>query len=254
MNKSKSLKELIALSRGQLIGRYSSAILACVLASIINITVLLISGSNTPSGNFSYLVTIAISVIVNLLMGVLIVGEAHFFLTFARNKNREKISASLIFYGFKNSTDKAILVQIAFTISSFFTMIPVIIVNLLNIPMTNSQYIKFSVVLQLIDVLLTVVLKLFLGFSFYILCDHPEYSLKEIYSESMRLMANKKGRLIQIYLCFIPAVIVGMLACYIGVLWVEAFAQTLLVNFYLDAIGEDLTPKEPNPDPDGYSI
>lgn len=248
--KSKSLKELTSLARGQLIGRYSSAIPACLLVSAINLAVLLISGSGTPTSRMSYFIGVVITIIVNLLTGVLILGEAHYFLTFARTK--EKISASLIFYGFKNSTDKAILVQSAFTVASCFTILPIVIVNVLNIPMTDNDYIKFSLILQLMDLLLAIALKMFLGLSFYILCDHPEYSVKEIYSESMRLMANKKGRLIQIYLSLIPMVIVGVLALYIGVLWVEAYAQTLLANFYLDAIGEDMTPNEPSENPNIY--
>lgn len=256
MDRTKSLKELYALTRGQLIGRYSPAILACVTVTMIELAVEMLAGSNPTTNSFSYLIKIAISIIINLLTGILIYGQSYFFLKLVRGD--EALNPRYVFHGFMNNMDKAIMVQLPFTLCSMITLVPVVLINLGFIPLSDTKYYYFSIGVVVVDSIINVIAKLFIGLSFYILCDHPEFSVTDILNESIRLMENKKGRLFLIYLSLIPISIVGFLSCCIGLLYVIAFTQTLFAMFYLNAIGEEPAkpqdPVEPTPHPDDYSI
>lgn len=236
MEKNKSIKELFALTRGQLIGKYAPAILACITVSMIELTVLMLASSNPATNTFSYLVKIAISIIVDLLMGILIYGQTYFFLKLARND--ADINPRYVFHGFTNNIDKAVMVQLPFTLCSCITLIPVVFINLGFIDIPDTTYYKIALFIEAADTIISIIAKLFIGLAFYILCDHPEYSVQDILNESIRLMENKKGRLLLIYLSIIPVSIIGFLSCCVGLLWVSAYTQTLLANFYLDTIGE----------------
>jgi len=234
---NKSLKDLHAITRGQLIGKYGSAIITCLTVSVTEVLILMLVSSDAPTDNFSYLIKIAISIIVDLLMGVLIYGQTYYFLQLVRGD--QKLTPGYVFYGLKNNMDKAILVEGIFTLISCIMLVPVVLINTGVIYVSDGSYTKVSLAIELIDLVIRFVAKLYIGLSFYIMCDHPEYSVKEIVEKSIELMNGRKVKLVLVYLSTLPLVIAGFLSCCIGLLWLAPYFQTLLANFYLDAIGEE---------------
>lgn len=244
----KKIKELCKLAKGQLIGKYGIAIIASLLVLVIEMTLTLISNASTMTATvMSYLISIVIAVIIDLLIGVLVFGQNNFFLQIARG---EIPKISEIFRGLKGLTDKAILVQCVFTGFSFLSLIPTILVHfgLIYVPADKVLLVTYGS--MLLQYFLLFLAKLYFGLSFYLLADHPEWSVPEIFKESLSLMKGKKGRLLLIYLRCVPVMLLSLLACGIGTFFYMAYYQTLIANFYLDTIGEEgWTPKPEKNEP-----
>jgi len=233
----KTNKELKINARGQLIGKYQMAIFASLIVSCITMLVTSISDANYTGSLSSYLIRYLIVMIVDLLSGVLIYGQTRFFLKMIRGE--ERVSPSEIFYGIKNNTDKAILVQLPFTLATIVASVPGLLISLGLIAVSDENYSKITLILSLLEFVVLFAVKLFLGLSFYILCDHPEMEVMDIFKESIHLMENRKGRYFLLCLSLIPLLILGVLAFVIGIFWYVAFVQVVNVNFYLDAINEE---------------
>lgn len=74
--------------------------------------------------------------------------------------------------------------------------------------------------------------------AFYISMDHPEYDWKQCIDESRRMMNGRKMRLFCLDLSFLGWMIVGILTCGIGLLWVAPYMEAAHTQFYLDAVQE----------------
>lgn len=236
--KTKKVKELSAYARSQLIGRYPIAILATLLVTVIEIAATAISQGNVlESSTSGYLLSLLITIIVDLLLGILVFGQANFYLKIARGD--ETASMGDLFRGIKGLTDKSILTQSVFTGFSVLSLIPAILINFgwVYLPEEYSKYTYIGV--TALELIILFISKLYFGMSFYVLADHPKWSVPEILRESLLIMKKKKGRLLLVYLSIIPLFLLSFLACGIGLLWFAPFFNTLLANFYLDAVKEE---------------
>lgn len=249
----KTVNELLALARGQLIGRYKPAILAVLLVTAINLLISTVIDTVSSSSTIGYIVLLAIEIIVDLLFGVLILGECHFYLKLARFD--ESLSMKDLFYGFTSNMDKAVMVQIPFTVVSFISAMPAILINFGILTVSKENLVTVKLLLTFLPSLITFVVNLFLGMAFYILNDHPDYSPKDVLLKAYELMDKQKGRLFLAYLRLVPLYILGLFAFGVGVLWVIALQQTMIADFYLDLSGETpaTAPKTPEPDYSDYS-
>lgn len=234
--KTLSIKELKALSRAQLIGKYNISIFVILTVQILSYLVMMIEinviGTDTPG----YLTGLVIDFIVNLLFGVFTYGEAVFFLKLVRGD--KSLSPKDLFSGFSAAADKAILIKSVYAGISFLGLIPQILMHFNVIVVPEKYYYYFAYGVIFLQYLLQFLTGLYLGLSYYIMADHSEMSAKEILTESMKLMKNKKGKLFITYLSTFPLFLLSICACGIGVLWFDVFLQTLIANFYLDVIDE----------------
>lgn len=236
--KEKSLRELYDITKDQLIGKYGVAVLANILIGLITLVTLnLVSNLSEVVNVTTYIINLVITLIIDILTGVLIFGRSAFFLKLARGDNNLKVSD--IFIGFKRSTDKAIIIQSIYVLTSFVDIIPSVLVRTGIIPVSAQVLPLFGLTLTLLQILVKLITNLFFILAFYILVDHPDYDIKKILSDSIYLMRNKKGRLLLIYLSMIPLGLIGFLSCGVGLFLVEAFYETLIANFYLDIIKEE---------------
>ena len=70
--------------------------------------------------------------------------------------------------------------------------------------------------------------------AYYIKYDHPEYDWNTCITESRKMMDGHKWRLFCLNFSFIGWLIVGYLACGIGLLWVAPYMEVARANFYDD--------------------
>lgn len=239
MNKETSIRELKATARAQLIGRYGTAIPAILLITAIQLIIMFMTDSgNTGGSAASYLLRYVISLIVDLLTGILIYGRACFFLKVAGCSN--ELSVKDIFAGFKANMDKAIMIQIPFTVVAVLCTAPIVLMNLGMMQPLFGGYSLTIIIMNLIQIVAILVARLYLGLAFYVLADRPDIEAIDALKESLRLMEGRKLRLVIIALSMIPLLIGAVLALMVGVLWYEAYLRTLLADFYLEAKGEAL--------------
>ena len=76
--------------------------------------------------------------------------------------------------------------------------------------------------------------------TYYIKCDHPEYTASQAIKESQRIMQGNKMRLFCLHLSFIGWFIVGALCLGVGTLWVAAYSKAAEAEFYKELA--DLSP------------
>ena len=73
--------------------------------------------------------------------------------------------------------------------------------------------------------------------TFYVLADNPEMGALEAINRSKALMNGNKWKLFCLGWRFIGWVLIGVLTCGIGLLWVMPYMQTSVSRFYDDVRG-----------------
>jgi uncharacterized membrane protein len=68
--------------------------------------------------------------------------------------------------------------------------------------------------------------------SYYIKNDHPEYDWQQCMNESKRMMKGNKGRLFCLHFSFFCWMLLGLLCCGIGILWVYPYMEMSKAHFY----------------------
>lgn len=68
--------------------------------------------------------------------------------------------------------------------------------------------------------------------SYFIKADHPEYNWRDCINESKKITQGHKMELFVLDLSFIGWLIVGSICCGVGTLWVSAYRQATIAQFY----------------------
>lgn len=82
--------------------------------------------------------------------------------------------------------------------------------------------------------------------SYYIKNDHPEYDWQQCMNESKRMMKGNKGRLFCLHFSFFGWMLLGLLCCGIGMLWVTPYMSLSTAEFYNDLISKEPEVNETN--------
>lgn len=231
-----SIKELTQYARGQLVGRYGIAILLATFPAVVEFTVSTLLGSSDYSTNASYFLSIAITLVIDLLMGIFIYGQSLSFVKLARGVEQPRPSD--LFYGFKNNMDKAIILQVPYTVASLLCLIPSILIQLGVIQVEQNKLLTFEFAYLLVQQIIFVIINMWLGMSFYILSDNPDMEAVEIFKTSAEMMKGNRLKYALVYIVSIPLVLVSFLACCFGVFVFEGYFKTILANIYLLLKGE----------------
>lgn len=236
MNESKNinLKEVMGYARGQLIGKYGIAIAVAVLPTVLE--TLITTFSTNGNSNGALLISVLISIVVNLLIGVLILGQARVFLHIARGSKNPDMSD--FFGNIKSNIDKAVMIQLPFTIASVISIVPAIMYRFGLIRVAEENLQLFELASTAFQLVLSIAVKAFFGMVFFILADHPDYDVETIYKKSIKMLEGNRLKFILIYIVNIPLAIVSFLACFVGVFWFMAYLNGLFANFYLLLNGE----------------
>ncbi len=234
MNHYLSSASLKSLAKGQLLGKYGTVVMACLLhytcTFFVDFNIATMVNTSTIFGNIVFYILTLLS---GLLNGVFLYGEAYMFMKIACNQH---VTSHDLFYGFRNDTDKVLKVQFVITLIGLICSLPSL---LLTKVMANSGDITLMVtfiVLYVISTAINVFFNLIFSQCYFLLLDFPDYTPKELFRTSYKLMKGSKGRLFYIELSFLPLYLLGMLSCCVGFLWVLPYFQAVKTNFYLDLI------------------
>jgi uncharacterized membrane protein len=74
--------------------------------------------------------------------------------------------------------------------------------------------------------------------TFFVLADHPEMSASDAINRSKELMKGNKWKLFCLGCRFIGWILLAILTCGIGLLWVLPYLQTSMARFYDDVRGQ----------------
>ncbi len=76
------------------------------------------------------------------------------------------------------------------------------------------------------------------AFSYMLLIDHPQMSASEALKGSASLLKGSKRRLCRFYLSFTGMGMLVVLSGFAAFIWVEAYMQASMVQFYMELNGE----------------
>lgn len=249
MNEYSSSAELKALSKSQLFGNYGTVI---GISLIHLLCTLPLSFVISPISNVSLELYYVLLLLVNLFSGFFIAGEALVYLKIACHA---RPAVSDLFYYFQGPYSergtKVVRIQLILSAVFVFCTMPYTYAQLaLTKDMANrlstdpaSTELPFNSVLFLVYAILLVAgcfirifVNLLLSQVFYLMLDFPEYSGPELLRLAPKLIKGHKVRLFYIMLSFFPLVLLCVLSCGIGYLWVYPYIQTTYANFYLDLV------------------
>lgn len=232
----KSSPELKSIAKGALTGRYGIVIGTYMLYSFIAFLILFFMQMLFPANDPLTIVLRWISnAIVSLLLGVLGVGLNRLVLNISRNQPYE---FSDLFYGFSNRPDRIIGITLLLYLINSVCEIPYYIASYL---LPNSAGPEFaSLLLLILSVSSFIYFLITLQFALvnYIYLDDPDKGVMEIMRESQELMKGNKGRFFYLSISFTGMLLLSILTCFIGFLWLMPYMEMTMASFYRNIVGE----------------
>lgn len=229
--------ELKRLARQNLTGHYGLPMGAMVLMGLIIGAILMpfsivFTLSRSTASFFLYDAAV---IIISLLSSVLSVGVMRIHLRLAR---KETPVLSDLFYSFRRNPDRFLLSALLLAIISFACALPGTVCSNIAAIHQSMPLLLCSYLLTIGGSLLSLILLLPFSLVYLLLMDHPSMAVLESFRTSIRLMHGNKGRLFYIYLSFLGWILLCVLSCYIGYLWVGPYMSQVSITFYQDIIGE----------------
>lgn len=214
-------------------GKYGLAIGADVVANGIVMAAMLLCSFLTEHNSTvtGYIITFLITLILDTLSGIFLLGLARFYLNLVCSR---PCRVSDVFYGFRAHTDKALAARFFIMIMELLVMLPFTVCTFFYSVRTSSVMFLITCVTLVIGGILYTYIALLYSQVYFIMLDFPGYSIRQIMSASRRIMKGNKGRLFYMLVTLIPYYLLGLLSCGIALLWVSPYVETTLTNFYLD--------------------
>lgn len=242
--REKKLKEILSNARGQLIGNYGTVVFVYILVRVFSRIATRLITIPLPNDNplefvpiwnaKAFMLSFLLSWVCSILLGIFTYGLNVFFLNVARQN--VPLNIADIFSGFKKDVDKILIISILSSLITVLSVIPefYMVIRHVNIPLVPLMMIESGITL-----VAGLIYNLFLCFSYMVLADHPEYTIDEILSESVRLISGRRVKFVKIWVITFLLNFLGSLALLIGSLWTATYSNNIYANFYLDAIGEE---------------
>lgn len=232
MNRYKTRAELKDLAKARLEGRYSAAIVAILSVECIRLLVSYSIALIIPGTDFlSYIISLLASAVTAVFLGIYQTGLSLFFLKIACKQHARTDD---IFYGMRYQPSRSITVSLVITAANFICLTPYQVLATLYLNTRQSTYLILTLILAVLGLLIYIPVSLILSQSYFLLLDFPDYSGTKALSASCKIMKGHMGRLFGIQVTFLPLMLLGVLTCGIGMLWVTPYMNTTYALFFLD--------------------
>lgn len=178
-----------------------------------------------------YLLQTIFSVFVNIMN----TGLALFFLNLACGRTA---LVSNLLYGYRYLFKKSLTISAILVAIDTVIMLPYNICYFMYTADTagSSSWTYYMIITMLAGSLLSLIVSLFFSQVYYLLLDFPRYSVKQLFSMSVRLMKKRKLKYLYLDLSFLPLELLGILSFGIGFLWIIPYRMQTMALFFLDAM------------------
>lgn len=243
--------ELKALAREALRGHYASLIGASALLFIFTailegITQIFVRNSSRSIS--ALILQFAVSVIIGVLTYLLQLGIIAMILHMARG---QYFSIDELFYVFRHHPDRFIIVGLIEIAISTVIELPASICSVMAATRLSIGLLFLSVLLLLAGIILSFVILLGFALCEPLLIDNEDLGAMDSIRQSFALMHGNKGRYFYIQLSFLGLILLCLLSCGIGLLWLMPYMVTTEIFFYMDVCGELDRPHDTD-DTSGY--
>ncbi len=226
--------QLKANAREHLTGRYGVVIIAYMIASLItNIPSLVISYTVNTSTRAGNLINICVTLILNFILTIFLVGQNHICLRYARGK--EAVPVSEMWYGFRGRADEIIITCFLYFIRLLICYVP-FIASLKCYQQAYSPILfgSLTVIFFIFMIVMWIKLELDYGLIFFLIIDYPEESPRKLLQHSRQLMKGNRGRLFYLQISFIGMYMLVLLSFGLAMFWVYPYTRMTFTEFYLD--------------------
>lgn len=232
----KSRKELKALARTQMQGRYKTLIGALVLQTVITLLldttlVSLFPASDLLSNIFYFLGSFGISA----FLGTITAGITFISMAIACGMN---CKVGEIYRCFQADPGKAVWLQLPIAVIYTVCTLPASLMTFFTPIEAYMSQMGTILLLNGLGTLAASLLTLPFSLVFYMYWDFPDYDAKYILRHGMELMKGNHLRYFGLQLSFIPLLILALLSFGIGSLWVTPYINVTNANFYLDLMAK----------------
>lgn len=213
-----------ATARERLLGNYGTIIAASIVVNIIYFVSMLTILQIT-----NIFISLTTQIIVDLLFGVFISGRCYMLMNLAYG---QPVTFGDLFFGFKQNPDKAILIQLIYTIASLILQIPQFLHVAGLIPIT------WMAIGTLVLLILYIIFAVAMSQTFFLLQDFPDNSVRQLVRKSISVMRHNYIKYIGFVLSFVPMMFIGVITFFIPLLWVEAYFNASRAMFYKEIISQ----------------
>lgn len=239
MNRYKSCAELKNTAKIKLEGYFGLAISAIVLVQLINyIVTSLITGLVPGLDILSIVLSLLLSAVVSILLGMFNTGLAYFFLSLACGK---PCVSSTVFYGFLVHPEKSVKVSLVHSLVSLVCLTPFQFFSLLFLETKDMNYLNIMLITMAVGLIIYLPVSLLISQTYFIIVDFPNYSAKEVLKTSCKIMKKHLWKLFYLELSFLPLMLLCVLTCGIGLIWLLPYMQMTYACFYLDIMNPEKT-------------
>ena len=243
MNNTKTIGQLKATAREKSLGKYGTLVGASILLFIIRMVVISIATAFIPESAdfFTLLIGRIMVALVSILLGVFVAGEYYLYMNLIYSQT---INVSDIFFGFKQHPEKAMMLQGVFVGFNFLMQLPLVFLAGFGRNSMNLSTLLVATLFSLIASIVNLFITICFAPAFFLLQDFPEWSVGQILSASYRLMKGNKLRYFGLCLSFIPLYLLGAIALFIPLLWVNVYVFATTAAFYQDLMAQMAAPAE----------
>lgn len=250
----REVKELKRIARGNLQGHFLELIRAFIFCElIISLIEMPFSGISSETlfsaENFIYYTAMLLIAIASV---VLTVGQYCLHLRIARTG---QLHLEELFYPLTHDANRLIIAEATLFVIRLIGLAPAIgAVAIVYFYNTIDMYL-IALVLALLGILLTVLIELTFGMTYFVLIDGEELSVWQAFKTATHLIKTHKGRYFYMMLSFIGMYLLVLLTLGLGILWVEPYVMQTTTLFYLDIkaeldeVLEKRRTTEPTPEP-----
>lgn len=239
MNQRRTSAQLKQIARSRLSGKFGILIAAYLLYILIFGGMSMITAIVPPVSPVNIAINWGISFIISVFLSLFQAGLTYMMLNVCRFKVPQ---IGELLTAFKSHPDRFIVIAVIMQSINTVCQLPGMLLNLRQIQSETLSEIFIvlygSSALVLLGSLIAIFITLPWALSYYLLLDNPELSAMDALKTSARLMKGNKGRYVYIYFSFFGWMLLSILSCYIGLLWIMPYMNVTLALFYMELTGE----------------
>ncbi|MCR5719052.1 MAG: DUF975 family protein [Lachnospiraceae bacterium] len=234
MEQHLTISEIKDMAKDKLKGTYfmniSTLAIFLVLALIVSFVIGLVGNMfkmNIPAVKFA---------LIFLLYGIfsphMILGYIFTALNSPEKAYNPEILQEILNKGKLSSPDIAVINAIVLTLC----MLPYFFCGLFITPTSYIAMVLENALVLSGCIALYLIYFLFFGQIFYLALDFPDYSIKDLFGHSLKIMKGNKIRFIKTFASFIPLSVLSVLCFFVGFLFVVPYFYMTRTIFYLDLV------------------
>jgi len=167
-----------------------------------------------------------------MVLYLMIPGMVHLNMNICEGK---KAKVTDIFWAFKHGPWKFIRLTLVIGLLILLSFLPMALLMIGGVMSGNMVFTMiFNGVCSVILIIVMMCVALNFAMLYFILVDHPEMGIIEALKESYNMMVGNRLRFLGLSFSFFGWMILGMMSCGIGMLWLTPYMGCTCIFFYQD--------------------